>query len=124
VRYKQSMNANRTAANRRKGGPVRPHLIAPEPEPDAELSGIDREREVMTLRETAEYMNCHPTTLYRMVKQGSIPAFRLGGNWRFHRSDLDKWIASLTVVPGAKPMESKPAPRKHRPKGRKGKPKH
>jgi excisionase family DNA binding protein len=111
------MSANRTATNKRKGGPRRPRL-APEPEaPEAEPSDIDREREVMRLREAAEYLNCHPSTLYRMVNQGNIPGFRLGGGWRFRRSDLEKWIASLT----AKPVESKPAPRKRKPK--EGKPK-
>ena len=121
VSYKNGMNLNRTTANRRKGGPVpvRPHLIAPEPEPDAERSDIDREREVMTLRDAAQYLNCHPTTLYRMVNHGNIPGFRLGGGWRFRRSDLDKWIARLTVLPGAKAMESKPAARKRKAKGRK-----
>ena len=70
------------------------------------------EREVMTLREAADYLNCHRTTLYRMVKQGDIPAFRLGGSWRFRRPDIEDWIASLTV----RPTESKSVPRKGRPK--------
>jgi len=113
------MSANRTATNKRKGGPRRPRL-APEPQaPDPDPGDIDREREVMTLRDAAEYLNCHPSTLYRMVNHGDIPGFRLGGGWRFRRSDLEKWIASLT----AKPVESKPAPRKARPRGRKDRPK-
>jgi len=116
------MNLNRATAKKPKRDPLRPRR-APEPEaPEAEPSGIDRERDVMTLREAAEYLNCHTSTLYRMVNQGSIPGFRLGGGWRFRRTDLDEWIASLTVVPGAKAMESKPALEKAKPKGRKGKP--
>ncbi len=125
---KGSMSPNDTDSSKSRKGPGRPRR-APEPEapeaeaPKAEPSDIDRERVMMTLRDAAEYLNCHTSTLYRMVNQGSIPGFRLGGGWRFRRSDLDEWIASLTVVPGAKPMESRRAPRKARPKGTKGKPK-
>jgi excisionase family DNA binding protein len=118
------MSTNRTAINKAERGPGRRPRLAPAPQaPDADLGDIDREREVITLREAAEYLNCHPTTLYRMVNHGNIPGFRLGGGWRFRRSDLDKWIASLTVVSPAEAMESKPVSPKRTPKGREGKPK-
>ena len=52
------MNLTRPAANQgRPLAPVRPHLTPPESEPDAEPSGVDRECEVMTLRDTAGYLN-------------------------------------------------------------------
>lgn len=30
----------------------------------------------------------------RLAASGKLPAFKLGGTWRFRRSDLDQWIAS------------------------------
>src|SRR5690606_31117018 len=31
---------------------------------------------------------------YRLAASGEIPAFKLGGTWRFRRSELDRWIAA------------------------------
>jgi excisionase family DNA binding protein len=65
-----------------------------EQKPDAS-SGMSSEMssEIMTLREVAEYLACHPVTIYRLAQNREIPAFRLGGNWRFKRSELGQWIA-------------------------------
>jgi excisionase family DNA binding protein len=46
----------------------------------------------MTIRQAAEYLRCHTATLYRFVKSGKIPAFKLGSDWRFVRSELERWI--------------------------------
>jgi excisionase family DNA binding protein len=31
-------------------------------------------------------------TLYRLAQEGQLPAFKLGGTWRFRREELDRWI--------------------------------
>jgi excisionase family DNA binding protein len=54
-------------------------------------------REVMTTREVAAYLHCHPTTLYRLFERGEIPAFKLGNDLRFLRSAIDEWIARMTA---------------------------
>jgi excisionase family DNA binding protein len=53
----------------------------------------------MTVSEVAAYLNCHPSTVYRFLKGGELPAFHLGGDWRFLRTELDKWIAERQVRP-------------------------
>lgn len=65
-------------------------------EPIDDASGAmssDMSSEIMTLREVAEYLACHPVTIYRLAQSREIPAFRLGGNWRFKRSEIGQWIA-------------------------------
>ena len=69
-----------------------PRKTAPPPRVD--------EAEVMTVKQTAEYLNCHCSTVYRMLKAGELPAFRLGGDWRFRRSDLEPWISGQRTKPG------------------------
>jgi excisionase family DNA binding protein len=54
--------------------------------------------ETMTVASPARYLNCHSGTVYRLLKERKIPAFRLGKNWRFLRSDIDDWIAGLRVT--------------------------
>jgi excisionase family DNA binding protein len=65
----------------------------------------DAESEVMTVRGVAQYLHCHYSTIYRLVEHRQLPGFRLGGNWRFLRSDIEKWIAAG----GGKPSGSAPA---------------
>lgn len=49
--------------------------------------------EILTLDEVAAYLKAGKRTVYRLAQQGEIPAFKLGGTWRFRRSELDRWIA-------------------------------
>ena len=57
----------------------------------------DADIEIMTLDEVAQYLKAGKRTVYRLAAEGKLPAFKLGGTWRFRRSDLDEWIdANLT----------------------------
>ena len=49
--------------------------------------------ELMTAEETCRYLKITQRTLYRYLRNHQIPAFKLGGTWRFRRSDLNRWIA-------------------------------
>jgi excisionase family DNA binding protein len=49
-------------------------------------------REVMDIRQAAEYLGISGDTLYRYASEGFIPAFKLGNRWRFKRSLLDAWM--------------------------------
>jgi excisionase family DNA binding protein len=48
----------------------------------------------MTTEEVLQYLQVNLRTVYRMIKAGSIPAVRVGRQWRFRRSDLDQWLES------------------------------
>jgi excisionase family DNA binding protein len=52
----------------------------------------DREGEILTLDEVAVYLKAGKRTVYRLVQQGEVPGFKLGGTWRFRRAELDRWI--------------------------------
>ena len=47
----------------------------------------------LTTEEVLEYLHVNLRTVYRLIKAGSIPAVRVGRQWRFRRSDLDAWLA-------------------------------
>jgi excisionase family DNA binding protein len=59
----------------------------------------DASNEIMTVRQLAEYLRSHPSTIYRLLKNREIPVFRLGGNWRFDRAAIDQWIKKTTTSP-------------------------
>ena len=49
----------------------------------------------MTVKELSEYLRLDRMTIYKMLREGSIPASRVGHQWRFFRADIDEWIRSL-----------------------------
>jgi excisionase family DNA binding protein len=54
----------------------------------------ESDREILTLDQVASYLKAGKKTVYRLAQQGQIPAFKLGGTWRFRRPELDRWIAA------------------------------
>lgn len=48
--------------------------------------------EILTIREIAEYLKIKDKTIYALVARGGIPGFKVGGSWRFRRSEIDRWI--------------------------------
>ena len=53
----------------------------------------------MTVKELSDYLRLDRMTIYKMLKEGSIPASRIGHQWRFFREDIDKWIRSKSIKP-------------------------
>jgi excisionase family DNA binding protein len=47
--------------------------------------------EIMTVREVSEYLRVHSTTVYRLLKQRKLPAFKVGSDWRFDVDEIDLW---------------------------------
>jgi excisionase family DNA binding protein len=47
---------------------------------------------VMTLEEVAIFLRVHPSTIYRLLRLGHIPAFKLGSDWRFRRESIEDWL--------------------------------
>ena len=52
--------------------------------------------EIMGITQVAEYLNIHRMTLYDLVRERKIPAFKVGGQWRFRKELLEKWITTET----------------------------
>jgi excisionase family DNA binding protein len=49
-------------------------------------------REVMDIRQAADYLGISPDTLYKYASENFVPAFKLGNRWRFKKSRLDDWM--------------------------------
>jgi excisionase family DNA binding protein len=49
-------------------------------------------KEILTAKEVAEYLNIHPLTVHKYAREGKIPAFKIGMDWRFHRKFIERWI--------------------------------
>ncbi|MFQ5866762.1 MAG: response regulator [bacterium] len=51
---------------------------------------------ILTITQVAEYLNVRKLTVYKLAREGGLPAFKVGGQWRFKKELLDKWIARET----------------------------
>jgi excisionase family DNA binding protein len=49
------------------------------------------ETKVITISELSEYLRVHRSTLYRLLKKGELPGFKIGSDWRFNVEAIDKW---------------------------------
>ncbi|MCO6361606.1 helix-turn-helix domain-containing protein [Paracoccus sp. 08] len=47
---------------------------------------------ILTLPEVAVLLKVAEKTVYTMAQTGQIPAFKVRGQWRFKRDDIERWI--------------------------------
>jgi excisionase family DNA binding protein len=50
------------------------------------------ERKSMAVKEMASYLGVHRDTVYKMVRAGEIPHYRLRGKILFSPETVDAWI--------------------------------
>ncbi len=48
--------------------------------------------EIFTIKEVATYLKLAEKTAYRLASEGKLPGFKVGGSWRFRKSEVDAWI--------------------------------
>ena len=44
--------------------------------------------QIMTVEEVAEFLKLSKITVYKLVKKGQVPGFRVGNSWRFRKEDI------------------------------------
>ena len=47
---------------------------------------------LLTAEQVARYLRIDKFTVYRLVTQKKIPAFKVGSQWRFKKELLDEWL--------------------------------
>ena len=61
-------------------------------------NGHSGEDNYLTTADALAYLKTTQRTLYRRLANGDIPAVRMGHQWRFRKSDLDRWIEKQSMV--------------------------
>lgn len=52
---------------------------------------------LMTVSEVADYLRVTKKTIYRLLVRGKIPATKVGNQWRFAQSSIDRWLQRNSV---------------------------
>jgi excisionase family DNA binding protein len=47
---------------------------------------------LLTLSEAADLLQVSTRTLQRMIRNGQLPAFKVGGQWRVRETQLRQWV--------------------------------
>ena len=47
---------------------------------------------LMTIKEVANYLRLSKVTVYKMTRQGKIPASKIGRQWRYNKAEIDSWV--------------------------------
>jgi excisionase family DNA binding protein len=71
--------------------------------------------EILTVAEVAVLLKVAEKTVYTMAQKSELPCFKVRGQWRFRRQDLDSWMASQVKgpsVPDQPPTKPKAPTRK------------
>lgn len=53
--------------------------------------------EILTIKQVADYLKVTERTIYRLAGAKKIPAFKVGGTWRFSKADIDAWIKQQSM---------------------------
>jgi excisionase family DNA binding protein len=67
--------------------------------------------EILTIKEVSDYLKVTERTIYRLAATKKIPAFKVGGSWRFSLVDIDRWIKQQSIegLTASKTMTSQPS---------------
>lgn len=73
---------------------------------------------ILTVSELAEHLNIHRITVYRLLKNGTLPGFKIGRVWRFDQEEITAWIqtgkgprSASSALPAAEGAEHASTPR-------------
>ena len=59
------------------------------------------QEKLLTAEQVASYLKIDKFTVYRLVTQKKIPAFKVGNQWRFKKKMIDAWLIQNSNVRGA-----------------------
>lgn len=57
---------------------------------------------LLNIKELSIYLNINKKTIYRLISDGTIPAIKIGGSWRFNRRVIGNWIEENMIGTGMK----------------------
>ncbi len=69
---------------------------------DRRIEGSHLDNEILTIEEVATYLRLKPQTIYKWAQDKRIPSAKLGKEWRFRRSVIDRWLDDQMFGEGSK----------------------
>jgi excisionase family DNA binding protein len=73
-----------------------PHLINQRDR--LQMDELKMPEQLLTLEQVAEYLNVDKFTVYRLLSDKELPAFKVGNQWRFKRKLIENWLIKNSNV--------------------------
>jgi excisionase family DNA binding protein len=54
-------------------------------------------KEILTVKQMAQYLQMNEHTIYRLARSGEIPSVKISGQWRFKKDLIDRWIIKASM---------------------------
>jgi len=51
-------------------------------------------KRLLDVEELAQYLKLQKQTIYNWLNQGKISGIKIGGVWRFDKTEIDRWLKS------------------------------
>jgi excisionase family DNA binding protein len=67
------------------------------PEPASPPASMRPGDDLLTTRELMDYLHISRTKVWEMVNKKGLPAFKLGGDYRYRRAEVDAWLEKFRV---------------------------
>ena len=61
------------------------------------MNPMESGNEILAIKEVCDLLQIHPTTVYKLIRKGKIPSFRIGSHWRFRRDRIMRWMAEESI---------------------------
>ena len=53
---------------------------------------------LLTIKEVADYFRVGRNTIYRLLAQKRLPAFKVGNQWRFQGKMIESWLRNNSII--------------------------
>jgi len=63
--------------------------------------------QLLTVAQVAEYLSVDKFTIYRLIAAKQLPAFKVGNQWRFKKSLLERWLKTHASSHTKAPQQKK-----------------
>ena len=70
------------------------------PSNDASGGALGSDEQLLTTRELMEFLNLSRTKVWELVTKKGLPAFKIGGDYRYRRGEVLAWLERYRVPPG------------------------
>ena len=61
------------------------------------MNPIESDHDILTMKDLCDLLQVHQSAVYKLVKKGKIPSFRIGSDWRFRGDHIERWVAEGTT---------------------------
>ena len=70
------------------------------PEKQKKLDDKASQKEIMDVKELADYLGIGKSKIYSLIRQKRIPASKIGRQYRFSKSVIDTWLKERIITEG------------------------